>query len=964
MSALPRPEVTGQVRVLNDALHDLHHRAGWPSLRTLARRTAVSHTTVSKVFSTPAMPSWGTLELLVAAMDGDTTVFHELWLTATAPADAGPAPATRIAGRRSELAAVRRHLEAGSGLLLVTGEAGIGKTTLVNVSADTSATYVAVGHCLPLSAQVPLLPVADALRRLLEAQDGRWVREALDACPPYVEAALVPLLPELDDGATPTPTDDHARQRMFTAAANLLQELASARPVAVWLEDLHWADGPTLDLLEHLVVGRAKIPVIGTWRTEDDDTSTQALEWWGRVSRLSDVTQLEVPLLTREETAAQLALLGGRASAEQVTSIHVRSEGRPLFTEHLAAHLDDDHALPRHLVELLDRRLSGLRGDAWAITRLLGVASRPLTATQLEQATGLARDQVTSELHELRGRRLLRAGPADVAEMQHPLLAEATQRRLVAGEAVGVHRLLAIALGSDHSASPAEVATHWRLAGDAARELEWRIAAARDSSATFDWAQEAAHWLRALELWPEDGGPVGSPPIDRAAVYVAAMDALNESLQWERAAAMSDRAEMELPGIDDAARAELLRRAAEYRGEREGLAIGLSLVDQALEIYDRLPPGSGLLRAMTLKWQQLNSAGRFADAGDLARSAVATATLLGDRSAERHQLTSLAWHEGVCGRVAEAVALMERGRALTEGRPDPLADLRQAVIATDLLLISGHSLTEIEEAASTGLAVAEQWGIDNVLAMMVRGNLATARIRAGEVARAAELIPLGAEAPLDPDRWPLHTARLHVEGLRGSTGPAVERIELLWDEIVADGEVELETLCVVADLHFWHGSAEVALDRLVRALDGVVDSAPVRIICPALLAMARAAATRTPRVALSDRLEVARALVARAGLDAAAHAGDDHLAAHARATAAELARAGTTATIDHWARAAAAWDRLARPHDAAYCRWRAAQCAQRMGQGMLAERLLRRAARDAAEHVPLSRAITATSQTG
>ena len=69
MSALPRADVApGPARSLNDALHDLHHRAGWPSLRTLARETGVSHTTVSKAFSRPALPTWGTLELLVEAM--------------------------------------------------------------------------------------------------------------------------------------------------------------------------------------------------------------------------------------------------------------------------------------------------------------------------------------------------------------------------------------------------------------------------------------------------------------------------------------------------------------------------------------------------------------------------------------------------------------------------------------------------------------------------------------------------------------------------------------------------------------------------------------------------------------------------------------------------------------------------------------------------------------------------------
>jgi hypothetical protein len=80
--------------------------------------------------------------------------------------------------------------------------------------------------------------------------------------------------------------------------------------------------------------------------------------------------------------------------------------------------------------------------------------------------------------------------------------------------------------------------------------------------------------------------------------------------------------------------------------------------------------------------------------------------------------------------------------------------------------------------------------------------------------------------------------------------------------------------------------------------------------------------------------------------------------------AAESARLIRTATVDHWVRAATHWDRLGRPHDSAYCRWRAAQVAQATGQGSVAGRLLKRAARDAREHVPLASAIAETSRGG
>ena len=186
MSALPRPDVTGPARTLNDALHDLHHRAGWPSLRALARETGVSHTTVSKVFSSTALPSWGTLELLVEAMHGDSTLFHDLWLAASSPGVA-PRGGARIAGRRAELETVSRHIDDGSGLLLVTGEAGIGKTTLVSTAMERAhgTVLAATGRCLPLSTEIPLLPVADCLRSVWEADPAAF-GELVGGLPPFV----------------------------------------------------------------------------------------------------------------------------------------------------------------------------------------------------------------------------------------------------------------------------------------------------------------------------------------------------------------------------------------------------------------------------------------------------------------------------------------------------------------------------------------------------------------------------------------------------------------------------------------------------------------------------------------------------------------------------------------------------------------------------------------------------------
>ena len=98
---------------------------------------------------------------------------------------AGEHRATRIAGRRGELDVVRRHLRSGTGLLLVTGEAGIGKTALVTAAVTGAETYVATGACRPLSTEVPLLPVTDLLRQV-RREHPTWFDSVMSECPAYV----------------------------------------------------------------------------------------------------------------------------------------------------------------------------------------------------------------------------------------------------------------------------------------------------------------------------------------------------------------------------------------------------------------------------------------------------------------------------------------------------------------------------------------------------------------------------------------------------------------------------------------------------------------------------------------------------------------------------------------------------------------------------------------------------------
>ena len=199
MSGLPRPNVpAGPVRALFDGLHELHHRAGWPSLRDMARDVGCSHTTVSVAFSEPRVPRWGLLELIVETLGGDTEEFHRLWLAAsrapehrapTIAAEAAapqasplpprelPADVVAFTGRAEQVAtldALLAQAETAPAVVVsaVSGTAGVGKTALAVHWAHRVANRFPDGQLyVNLRGYDPDQPVhaADALEAFLRA---------------------------------------------------------------------------------------------------------------------------------------------------------------------------------------------------------------------------------------------------------------------------------------------------------------------------------------------------------------------------------------------------------------------------------------------------------------------------------------------------------------------------------------------------------------------------------------------------------------------------------------------------------------------------------------------------------------------------------------------------------------------------------------------------------------------------
>ena len=920
------------------------------------------------------------LELLVEAMDGDVEDFRALWQAAGAPA--GPAveasgASARIAGRVSELATVRRHLTAGTPrLLLVTGEAGIGKTRLVDTASAVASNqvFVAAGSCLPLSTDVPLLPIATVLRTTYDTDRGQWLKEALIDTAPYMSASLRRLLPELDlivEGPA-EPDDEWSRQRLFTAVGSTLAGLAALRPLAVVIEDLHWADTMTLDLLEHLLTTGLGLPVVGTWRQDDPSVPVLTLDWFARVRRLPIVDELALGPLTRDGTAEQLALLTGeRPDAASVDRIHRRTAGQPLFTEQLAAQAGEDQPLPAVLTDLLDRRLDGLDQPAWRVARTLGVADRPLPDGLLSEVTALASAELAAGLHQLADRRLLHpAGDRDV-QLRHPLLAEAIRRRLVRPESLDEHRRLAVALAGTADPAPSEVAQHWQRAGYPGEEITWRIRAARAAGQRFASAQEAEQWLRVLELWPEAGYEAGDF-VTEAGTYLAAIEALKASLQYDRAHDLIEKAMSRLTKADTEDRVALLVLAADFRGARESPTAALELVGQALELCSPAQPSAGYVQALRRQRNMLTLLGRHDEARQAAESTVEAAEAIGDPHLHRDALATLAWHEAEAGDVGGGLRTAARAQALVPPGSDPLGDIRISVIHTDIVLRSGGSVDDLEAAGAPGLTAAASLGIENWQIVLVRSNVSEGLTQAGYVDRAATLIDPVTEGPLDMDRWPLHLERANLDALRGLQDAAQERFGALRADkasvLYQTGLLEArpDVIHYLALIDLWGNAPHRALSLLHPFLEEVAATEAAVGVGHTFVLAARAAAdvvesTSTPDAVRDGLLGILNQVREHAPVDPFTTTRADGRA-HRASWQAETARLAGRPALELWATAAGEWDTLHRPHDAAYCRWRGAQVALATDQGTIALRLLRRASREAREHVPLSTAIAETTE--
>jgi ATP/maltotriose-dependent transcriptional regulator MalT len=854
-------------------------------------------------------------------------------------------------GELSELeAALGRARDGTAAMVLVGGESGIGKTRLVSEFSDRAAeggARVLVGECVDLgSGELPYAPVVAALRRLPHVLDAAELEAVLGAA----RDDLSLLVPELAGGGAAAPRGPAPEQALlFEQLLGVLARLGQRAPLVLVVEDLHWADPSTRQLLAFLVRNARdeRLLVVGTYRTEELHRRHPLRPFLAEADRAPHVDRLALAAFTHAELTQQLAaLLGEAPDAGLADDLFARAEGNPFFTEELLAATQGDHArgLPDNIRDALLLRIEELDETTQQVLRVAAAAGPRASHGLLAAAATVPEEALHAGLREaLAHNVLVRDESGDGYAFRHALLREAIYDDLLPGERGPLHRTLARALQADPSLSAtfggaaAELAFHWLAAHDLPAALAASLQAAEDAGRMSAVAAASAHFERAIELWDgvaEEARPQG---VTLADVLRSAVEAAHLTGDYDRAAALARRALAEIDADAEPGAAALLE-------ERIGLfRLRAGRAEEALASYRsgaaRLPvdvPTPERATLLVSEGHALMLTGRMDEAIARGEEALEIVRAVGPPALEASILVNVAPAMIVTGRGEEGLAAFERATELAREAGDDELLVRCSINHSEMLDQLGRT-REAAEVASEGAAHAAR---GRITAAVLLGDAAWRLLKQGRVDEA--------EALLDP----LHAGRtagsvLESRGFIAMVRGDWTRADAILDEAARDVDDASTAMWQVwqapvavmrAEAALWRGDPDAALARLSRALAGVGDVADPFYIAPLFAVAARAHADAA--VAARGMRDGERAsTAARAAKDLAAdlHARLDvrfnppEAERHARVCALEARRAAGEDDAAGWAEAAADWEAFERPYLAAYARWREAEAALSSG---------------------------------
>jgi len=852
-------------------------------------------------------------------------------------------------GREAELHRLHEAAEAAqrsSQVVLVGGDAGVGKSRLVGEACTrwrAAGHAAAIGGCVDLGdVGVGYAPLVEVLRHLRLDLGAEQTDRMLDATAP----ALRPLVVGAHDGR------QVGQGAVLAHTVALLEDLGRAFPgLIVAFEDLHWADASTRDLVAFLArnLGPAKVALVLTYRADDLHRRHPMRPLLAELTRSPSVEHIQLGGMSRSELTVLLAGVSGTIPTDAtVDEMLDRSEGNPFYAEELLAARAGADSLPPTVREAILVRVARLPEAVQALLRQAALLGGLVDDRLLAAATGRPSDEVIGALHEAVAHQILLAD-ANGCRFRHALVREVLQDELLPGERQRIHEAAAAAIddrpelagGAEHLRW-ALLAHHWGAAHDQPHAFAASVRAGSTSVEVGALADAAAHYQRAVELWPRVPDPEGAAGMSLAQLLLRAADAVSHAGSPARAVGMVEAALEQVGGASPEMRALVLERLGHHRWVACDEGGSGTAREEAVTVLAGRPPSEVQALALAALGRHQSLTDRFVEAEATLRGALEVADATSSLVAQISALSGLGITLLKLGRVDEGVEVSWRSLHAAE-RAGSAEDISLAYVNLTAGLVAASRCEEAAKVARTGLDHARRAGMVATDGVLIAYGGAEALCWLGSWDEAAALLGAGGARP---------------DGPHGTTGAVLDARIALWQ-----GRIE---------------EAERHRDRALTVTDGQSGPAPEALVCAAQVASRagrfeearRHCTDALLRIGQSEDLALFASTMATAmeveadavdasrlrGIRGGAHAADarrvaddllararhrtEHLrdqgivptpesAAHLAVIDAEHARACGRPAPEQWSAVAARWDSMGFPYPAAVARFREADAALR-----------------------------------
>ncbi|MGW5705389.1 helix-turn-helix transcriptional regulator [Amycolatopsis japonica] len=561
-------------------------------------------------------------------------------------------------------AAFARAERAEAGAVLLSGDAGVGKTRLLTALGEYAAgagALVLTGRCIDVhEGGLPYLPFAEALAPLATTSDPAVTaavraRPALGRLLPQMQQAED--YPAIEDGQLTAservstqrlgPEQDLGQLQLFDAVLGVLTVIAQRRPVVILLEDLHWADGSTRNLLSFLLtrLRTQRLLVVASYREEDVHRRHPLRALLSEVVRLGAVERVEVKPFGAEDARAFVeALADEPIGQDMIADIVSRSEGNPFFVEELLASAKDCRELPAGLAEVLLARVEQLSQITRRVLRVVSVAKDSVAHAALAEISGLDELELDEALREAVQHHVL-VIENGFYTFRHALLQEAVYGDLLPGERVRMHAAYAARIRNrtQGRGQHARLAHHSLESKDFVTALAALLRAMDEAEKLGAPGSALRHVEQALSIW--DAVPAADRPsdVDELRLLHEASYFASTSGEPERAVAYSRSATEALgPDTGNERAAKVWRRHAEALLSVDGtLDEVVVAIDKAWELVEHTEASAARAWVLATRAGILRLIDRHDEALRCALAAVADARAVGAGGAEAAALVSL-----------------------------------------------------------------------------------------------------------------------------------------------------------------------------------------------------------------------------------------------------------------------------------------------------------------------------------